>query len=98
MEFAEKVKKIVKVIPKGKLLTYKLVAQKAGNVRAARAVGSILNQAFRNGERLPCFRVVRSNGQVGGYALGEKEKIKRLKEEGVKIKGKRVVDIGQYLF
>jgi len=98
MEFAKKVKKIVRAIPKGKLLTYKLVAQKAGNVRAARAVGSILNQAFKNGERLPCFRVVKSNGQVGGYALGEKEKIRRLKEEGVKIKRKRIIDIEKYLF
>ena len=97
MGFAQRVKKIVQSIPRGRLLTYKLVAEKAGNPRAYRAVGTILNRAFKKGEGLPCFRVVRSDGYVGGYALGEREKIKRLKNEGIKIKKGKVVDLAKYL-
>jgi len=47
-----------------------------------------------NIKNLPCHRVVRKNGFVGGYRLGEEEKIKRLKAEGVKIlKTGKILDL-----
>jgi O-6-methylguanine DNA methyltransferase len=66
--FSEKVKAIVKKIPKGKTMTYKQVATKAGNPKAARAVGAIMRGNFD--ESIPCHRVVRSDGSLGSYNRG----------------------------
>lgn len=78
--FQGKVYEVVKTIPKGKFLTYKMVAKLAGKPRAWRAVGNILNK--NKDKKIPCHRVIRSNGKIGGYNSGIKEKIKRLKKEG----------------
>ena len=78
--FNERVYKVVKSIPKGKVLTYKEVAKRAGNENASRAVGNILNKNYN--PEIPCHRVVRSNGRVGGYNRGAKKKIAILKKEG----------------
>lgn len=80
--FKEKVYEIVKKIPKGKVLTYKEVAKKAGNEKASRAVGNILNKNFD--PAIPCHRVIRSNGKLGGYNRGTRVKIEILKKEGYK--------------
>ncbi len=98
MSFSYRVKKVVSSIPEGKLLTYKLVAKRAGNEKGARAVGTILHWAFKKKEGLPCHRVVCSDGKVGGYALGVKEKIRRLKKEGIVIKAGKIVALKRYLF
>ena len=88
--FSDKVIKIVSKIPKGKTLTYKQVAKYAGNEKAARAVGNILNKYYfeclRNKKpTIPCHRVIRSDGQIGGYAKGEKEKRILLQKEKASI-------------
>ncbi len=80
MTFAEKVFAVVAKIPKGKVLTYKEVAEKAGNTKASRAVGNILNKNYN--PEIPCHRVVRSDGKIGGYNRGHAQKIKRLRLEG----------------
>jgi O-6-methylguanine DNA methyltransferase len=80
MTFSEKVLNAVKRIPKGKTLTYKEVAQKVGHPKAYRAVGNILNNNFD--EKIPCHRVIRSDGQVGKYNRGQNRKIELLKSEG----------------
>lgn len=77
--FAEKVYFVVAKIPKGKTLTYKEVALRAGNPRAYRAVGNILNKNYN--PKIPCHRVVRSDGTAGGYNRGREEKKRKLKEE-----------------
>lgn len=79
--FEEKVYEVVKKIPIGKVLTYKEVARLVGRPLAFRAVGNALNKnPFA--PAVPCHRVVRSDGRVGGYAQGTKAKIKILKQEG----------------
>ena len=81
--FKERVLKIVKEIPKGKTLTYKEVARKAGSPQAWRAVGNIL--AKNKDPRIPCHRVIRSDGKIGGYKGSLKfSKIKKrlLEKEG----------------
>jgi O-6-methylguanine DNA methyltransferase len=85
--FTQKVIKIVSKIPKGKTLTYKQVAKKSGNEKAARAAGNILNKYYKDcvsnkKPTIACHRVIRSDGQLGGYAKGDKEKRKLLKNEG----------------
>lgn len=77
--FKERVLEVVKKIPRGKVLTYKEVAKKAGSPKASRAVGNILHN--NHDPQIPCHRVIRSDGKVGGYNRGVKNKIKLLKKE-----------------
>lgn len=77
--FSEKVLAAVKKIPKGRTLTYKKVAELAGRAKACRAVGNILNKNYD--PKIPCHRVIRSDGKAGGYNRGEKTKRKILKKE-----------------
>jgi O-6-methylguanine DNA methyltransferase len=79
-KFKDKVLKVVKSIPKGEVLTYKRVAELAGSPRAWRAVGNILNK--NKNPRIPCHRVIRSDGKVGGYNKGTKKKVFLLRKEG----------------
>jgi len=80
ISFKEKVFAIVKKIPKGKTLTYKEVAEKAGSPLSARAVGNILHT--NHDPKIPCHRVIRSDGNLGGYNRGAVKKRKLLREEG----------------
>ena len=83
MRFADKVRAIVKKIPKGKTMTYKQVATRAGNPRAARAVGAVMRTNFD--DSIPCHRVVRSDGGMGGYNRGGAlRKLAILQGEGVR--------------
>ena len=77
--FKEKVFNIVSKIPRGKVLTYKEVARRVGSPNAYRAVGNILNTNFN--PKIPCHRVVRSDGAPGGYNRGRARKIMLLKKE-----------------
>ena len=83
--FKEKVIVVVKAIPKGKILTYKEVAKKAGNEKASRVVGNLMAQ--NQDKKVPCHRVIRSDGKIGGYnGLQGKSKLEILEKEGVKLK------------
>ncbi|MES2314837.1 MAG: MGMT family protein [Patescibacteria group bacterium] len=77
--FKEKIFNIVRKIPKGKTMTYKEVAIKAGRPQAFRAVGNILNTNYD--PKIPCHRVVRSDGKTGGWNRGMKQKAELLKKE-----------------
>ncbi len=78
--FKEKVLDIVSKIPRGEVMSYKQVASRAGNPKAYRAVGNILNS--NNDKKIPCHRVIRSDGLIGGYNKGEEKKKRILKKEG----------------
>lgn len=79
-DFAKKVYAIVAKIPKGKTMTYGEVAKKAGKPGAARAVGTIMSHNYN--PKIPCHRVIRSDGRMGGYNRGGIEaKIKILARE-----------------
>lgn len=80
--FTESVRAVVRKIPRGSTLSYKEVAQKAGNQNAARAVARIMSQNYD--PTVPCHRVIRTDGGLGGYNRGgilEKQRI--LITEGV---------------
>lgn len=80
--FTEKVRNVVKKIPKGSVMTYKEVAAKAGNKDAARAVARIM--AANYDPLVPCHRVIRSDGSLAGYNRGGIEaKAAILRKEGV---------------
>jgi len=89
MEFQERVLKEVVKIPRGKALTYKKLALKLNS--SPRAVAKAL-ASNPWPIKIPCHRVVMSNGKVGGYKLGKKMKIKLLRKEGVRIKMERLLN------
>ena len=66
--FAERVRKVVRDIPRGKTLSYKEVARRAGSPGAARAVGNIMRTNFD--PSVPCHRVIKSDGTLGDYNRG----------------------------
>jgi len=78
--FRKAVLEVVRRIPKGKALTYKEVAAWAGRPGAYRAVGNILSK--NRDPKIPCHRVIRSDGGLGGYNRGAKRKAFLLKKEG----------------
>tara|TARA_E500000331_G_C17114416_1_gene651087 strand:+ start:557 stop:832 length:276 start_codon:yes stop_codon:yes gene_type:complete len=81
--FQIKVWKYLKNIPKGKVKTYKEVAIGIKRPKSARAVA---NACAKNpyAPKIPCHRVIRSDGRLGGYSAsgGIKTKKKLLKKEG----------------
>lgn len=80
--FSDNVREVVKNIPKGKVLTYKEVAIKAGSPGAFRAVASLMAKNYDL--VIPCHRVIRSDGGLGGYNRGGiEQKRKMLISEGV---------------
>ncbi len=89
---------LVKQIPPGKVSTYGEIAKALGDIRAARAVGEILS---KNPTPIivPCHRVVRSDGSLGGFTHPEglKKKIELLRSEGIEIVGGKI-DINKYMF
>ncbi|MFH1030589.1 MAG: MGMT family protein [bacterium] len=77
--FTKKVLNVVAGIPRGKIMTYKEVAELAGKPKACRAVGNILNNNYN--PEIPCHRVIRSDGKIGGYNRGAELKREILEGE-----------------
>jgi len=78
--FSQKVMAIVAKIPQGKVMTYKQVAIFASSPNAYRAVGNILKKNYDR--KIPCHRVIRSDGDIGQYNRGAIKKKELLKSEG----------------
>ena len=99
--FSGKVYERLKKVPEGKVVAYKELAHAIGS-RAYRAVGS----AMKNNKgpiKIPCYKVIKSSGEIGGYCgktKGEKirEKIKLLEIDGIKIKNGKVDKIYFHYF
>ena len=90
---------LVMQIPRGRVSTYGALARALGDIRASRACGVMLAQ---NPEppRIPCHRVVMSDGSLGGFTHpdGVNRKIELLKSEGVEIEGNKIKNFRQILF
>ncbi len=84
-----------KLIPKGKVSTYGGIALAIGKPRAARTVGNALNKNCDTA--IPCHRVIKSDGRVGGYNKGSEKKNNLLLKEGVLIEKNRV-NLKKYLY
>ena len=88
MTFNQKVWAITARIPRGKVMTYRDVAQAMGST-GYRAVGNALNKN-PYAPVVPCHRVVGSDGSLTGFAGGLAKKRKLLEQEGVPFAGTRV--------
>ncbi len=101
MRLNEKVYRLCKQIPEGKVSTY-LELGKALDIKAYRAIGQALRRN-PNPISTPCHRIVSSSGLIGGFkgkTSGEEiqEKIKLLEKEGVKVKNNKIIDFEKKLY
>ena len=93
--FHERCYSALRRVPRGKVTTYKALAH-AMKSKAYRAVGTAMKKNPYS-PKIPCHRVVKSDGEVGSFASGTKKKIAMLKKEGVEIK-KGKIDLKKYLY
>lgn len=93
--FNEKIYEKLRLVPFGKVISYKELA-KSINSKAYRLVGMAM-KVNNDPESIKCFKVVKSNGEIGNYSLGVKEKIKRLRKENIEIKNNKI-DLKKYGF
>ncbi|BCN93034.1 hypothetical protein THMIRHAM_08190 [Thiomicrorhabdus immobilis] len=96
LSFNEQCYALLMKIPRGRVTTYKAIAQ-ALNTKAYQAVGNAManNPDLIN---VPCHRVVNTNGHIGNYALGVEKKMALLQLEGVNIKHNKVVNFAEIYF
>lgn len=92
--FAEAVYAALRAVPRGRVTTYAALAAAVGAPRAMRAVGNALH-VNPYAPAVPCHRVVRSDGALGGFADGSQAKKKLLVGEGVCVKNNRI-DLGRF--
>ena len=86
---------IVAQIPEGKVTTYGDIARALGHPRASRVIGRILNKN-PNPILTPCHRVIKSNGNIGGYTFGKARKKELLKKEGLCFIGDSTSEFAKY--
>lgn len=78
-------------VAEGRVITYAGLAKLIGHPKAHRAVGTAMNKnPFA--PKVPCHRVVKSNGEIGGFAQDIQIKIRRLEQEGVRIKNNKILN------
>ena len=94
--FQQQVYNLTARIPKGKISTYGGIARALRKPGSGRAIGNALNQN-PYAPQVPCHRVIRSNGEVGGFARGTNKKIAMLRKEGITIKRNKI-DLTKYLY
>lgn len=79
--------KFLQTIPKWKVVSYKTIADKFSI--HPRYVWKILH-ANKDTEQYPCYKVIKSDGKISGYALGCEDKIRRLSEDGIDINNGKI--------
>ena len=95
--FEKAVLEATRKIPAGRVTTYGEIARIIGRPKAGRAIGNALNKNPYS-PVVPCHRVVRGSGGVGGFSRGAKAKLKMLASEGVKVRGGKIVDFKKVVF
>ncbi|MFA6814209.1 MAG: MGMT family protein [Candidatus Pacebacteria bacterium] len=100
-DFAGRVYDLLLKVPEGKVTTYKVLAEMLGT-KAYRAVGQVLKRN-PDAPKVPCHRVVNSDGRLGGF-MGERDgeaiekKINLLRKEGVVVKDGQVMRFEKLLW
>jgi len=89
-------KKLLRV-PAGKVTTYSELAKTVGLRNGQRVIGKIMNKNPYPAI-IPCHRVVKATGEVGGYAYGKNIKINMLAREGINIKANKILDLEERIY
>lgn len=98
MKFEERVWKLAREVPRGKITTYAEIANKL-NTKAFRLVGQSLK---KNPDpiKTPCYRVVKSDGNIGGYSGSDEKNIRKkinlLRKDGIVVKNNKI-NLDKYL-
>jgi methylated-DNA-[protein]-cysteine S-methyltransferase len=87
---------LLRQIPKGKVTTYKIIADKLGT-KAYRGIGQIVG-ANPDAPEVPCHRVVKANGDISGYAFGVDKKIALLKQEGIEVVDGKIKNFSEVIY
>jgi methylated-DNA-protein-cysteine methyltransferase-like protein len=95
-EFTQEVIKIIRSIPKGKVMTYGQIAAAAGNPWGARQISRILN-SMSNKYGLPWHRVINSKGEISLQGQGQLEQMSLLSDEGVEVINNKI-DLNKHLY
>lgn len=96
-KFQKKVYNLLRKIPKGKITTYKLLAKAIKKPKNWRQIAIILSQnPFP--EKFPCYKVIKSNGEIGGYKYGKLAKKNLLQKDNLVIYNNKVRDFKKYIF
>ena len=93
-KFVNSVWQTLKKVPRGQVASYGDLARAVGNPTAARAVGSAL-RINPYAPQVPCHRVVKNDGTLGGFAHGINKKKALLREEGIKVKAEKIVNFSK---
>jgi len=88
---------LVRQIPDHHISTYGAVARALGDIRAARAVGWMMNQN-PDPDGMPCYKIVYSDGALGGFGRGIEDKIRRLRDDNITVKDGKIVDFKTVVF
>ena len=88
---------LVRQIPPGKVSTYGAVAKALGDPIAARAVGRMMNQN-PDPDTMPCYKIVHTDGRLGGFGGGINDKIRRLQADGIDVHKGKLVGFEDVLF
>lgn len=97
MNIDKKIYKKLLEVPKGKITTYGELAKAVGLKNGQRAVGKIMNKNPYP-VIIPCHRVIKSDGKIGGYAYGEEIKSDMLTREGIVIKNGKILDLKNKIY
>lgn len=97
MDIQEYTYSLVRQIPTGRVSTYGAVAEALGDKSYARAVGKYMNKN-PDADTMPCFKIVKSDGSLGGFGRGVNDKIRRLKEDGINVKNGKIVNFEKVFF
>ncbi len=93
-----KVVKKLAEIPKGKVATYKSMANACGIRNGARFIGNVMAKNPWP-KKYPCYKVVKTDGEIGPYSAGEgtKTKIELLRKDGIEVKNGKIENLEKYL-
>ena len=97
MTLSTRVYKKLLQVPKGKITTYGELSKAVGLKNGQRAIGMIMKKNLFP-VIVPCHRVVKSDGKIGGYVYGERVKSRMLANEGIKIKDGKIIDFDKEKF
>ena len=97
MRIDKQVYKKLLEVPPGKVTTYGELAKAVGMINGQRAIGRIMNKNPYP-VIVPCHRVIKSDGTIGGYAYGQKIKSNMLSNEGIKICDGKILDFKEKIY
>ena len=84
-------------VPEGMVTSYSELAKAVGLKNGQRVIGQIMKKN-PHPVIIPCHRVVKADGKIGGFFYGDKVKTNMLKKEGIKIQDGKIFDLDKKLY